>query len=66
MAATHLLGVVTAYGAAKSAGYQGTYQQFCEEMAAAAEQVQTVATLVEHVNNLEERVTALEERNSQG
>ena len=38
MASTSL-GVVTAYGAAKQAGYEGTYEQFCQQMAEAPKPV---------------------------
>lgn len=33
MAITYSAGVVTAYGAAKKAGYTGTYEQFCQDQA---------------------------------
>lgn len=37
------VGIVTAYGAAKSAGYTGTYEQFCYELAHFAESAHQVA-----------------------
>lgn len=37
------VGPVTAYAAAKSAGYTGTYEEFCEEQAHFAENAQQVA-----------------------
>lgn len=40
---TFNVGVITAYGAAKSAGYTGTYEQFCEELAHFAENAAQVA-----------------------
>lgn len=49
MSKTYSAGIVTAYGAAKRAGYQGTYEDFCRqqaeyaENAAAVEQAKTTA-----------------------
>ena len=49
MSKTYSAGIVTAYGAAKRAGYQGTYEDFCRqqagyaESAAAVEQAKTTA-----------------------
>ena len=36
MANTYSAGIVTAYGAAKKAGYTGTYEEFCAEQASFA------------------------------
>lgn len=33
MSKTYSAGIVTAYGAAKRAGYQGTYEEFCRQQA---------------------------------
>ena len=33
MSKTYSAGIVTAYGAAKRAGYQGTYEDFCRQQA---------------------------------
>ena len=37
MSKTYSAGIVTAYGAAKRAGYQGTYEDFCRQQAQYAE-----------------------------
>ena len=42
MANTYSAGIVTAYGAAKKAGYTGTYEQFCAEQASFARNAQQV------------------------
>lgn len=60
MARTYSAGVVTAYGAAKEAGYTGTYEEFCEQQAGFAENAAQVATdkaAVENLKNTFETVT---------
>jgi len=42
MSKTYSAGIVTAYGAAKRAGYQGTYEDFCRQQAGYAESAATV------------------------
>ena len=42
MSKTYSAGIVTAYGAAKRAGYQGTYEDFCRQQAGYAENAATV------------------------
>lgn len=42
MANTYSAGIVTAYGAAKKAGYTGTYEEFCAEQAGFAQNAQQV------------------------
>lgn len=42
MANTYSAGIVTAYGAAKKAGYTGTYEEFCAEQASFAQNAQQV------------------------
>lgn len=42
MANTYSAGIVTAYGAAKKAGYTGTYEEFCAEQASFARNAQQV------------------------
>ena len=44
MSKTYSAGIVTAYGAAKRAGYQGTYEDFCRQQAEYAENAQAVET----------------------
>lgn len=64
MATTYSAGVVTAYGAAKQAGYTGTYQEFCEQQANFAQNAATVATNKEAVvaaaTQVEQNKTAAE------
>lgn len=43
MARTYTAGIVTAYGAAKQAGYTGTYEEFCEQQAGFAGNAAQVA-----------------------
>ena len=43
MSVTYSAGIVTAYGAAKSAGYTGTYAEFCADQAQFAENARRVA-----------------------
>ena len=42
MSKTYSAGIVTAYGAAKRAGYQGTYEDFCRQQAGYAENAAAV------------------------
>lgn len=42
MSKTYSAGIVTAYGAAKRAGYQGTYEDFCRQQAEYAENASAV------------------------
>ena len=42
MSKTYSAGIVTAYGAAKRAGYQGTYEDFCRQQAGYAESAAAV------------------------
>lgn len=42
MSKTYSAGIVTAYGAAKRAGYQGTYEDFCRQQAGYAESTAAV------------------------
>ena len=42
MSKTYSTGIVTAYGAAKRAGYQGTYEDFCRQQAGYAESAAAV------------------------
>lgn len=60
MARTYTAGIVTAYGAAKEAGYTGTYEEFCEQQAGFAENAAQVAedrAAVETIKNTFETVT---------
>ena len=43
MSKTYSAGVVTAYGAAKAAGYTGTYEEFCAAQAELAEGAEKLA-----------------------
>lgn len=45
MSKTYSAGVVTAYGAAKAAGYTGTYEEFCAAQAELAEGAEKLATI---------------------
>ena len=42
MSRTYSAGVVTAYGAAKTGGYTGTYEEFCRQQAEYAENAEAV------------------------
>lgn len=53
-----VVGVVTAYGAAKRAGYTGTYAEFCEEMANLGIEVGHLENMTVNVNILEPSATA--------
>lgn len=44
MSKTYSAGIVTAYGAAKRAGYQGTYEDFCRQQAGYADSAAAVET----------------------
>lgn len=60
MARTYTAGIVTAYGAAKEAGYTGTYEEFCEQQACFAGNAAQVAedrAAVETIKNTFETVT---------
>jgi len=53
-----VVGVVTAYGAAKRAGYTGTYEEFCAEMANLGIEVGHLENMTVNVNMLEPSATA--------
>ena len=55
---TYSAGVVTAYGAAKKAGYTGTYEEFCAEQAQFAQNAQQVR---EDKESVEQTVETFEE-----
>ena len=60
MANTYSAGIVTAYGAAVRGGYTGTYEEFCAQQAAFAENAEQVAedrAAVEQIKNTFENQT---------
>lgn len=57
MANTYSAGIVTAYGAAKKAGYTGTYEQFCADQANFARYAQQVREDKESVKQTVETFT---------
>ena len=58
MSKTYSAGKVTAYGAAKRAGYQGTYEDFCRQQAGYADNAQTVETAKNTAVSASETATA--------
>ena len=59
MSKTYSAGIVTAYGAAKRAGYQGTYEDFCRQQAGYAENAAAVEQAkTDAVNAKNDAITA--------
>jgi len=59
MSKTYSAGIVTAYGAAKRAGYQGTYEDFCRQQAGYAENAAAVERAkTDAVNAKNDAITA--------
>ena len=59
MSKTYSAGIVTAYGAAKRAGYTGTYEDFCRQQAGYAESAATVEQAkTDAINAKNDAVTA--------